>query len=52
MSAPLAPVIRPARDEDWPGIWAVLEPVIREGESYPLDITLEEAQARAYWFDW
>ena len=43
-------VIRAARDEDWPGIWAVLEPVIREGESYPLDTKLGEAAARAYWF--
>ena len=42
-------LIRPARDEDWPGIWAVLEPVIREGETYPLDPGLDEAGARAYW---
>jgi ribosomal protein S18 acetylase RimI-like enzyme len=28
----------------------VLEPVIREGESYPLDRHLGEADARAYWF--
>ena len=45
-----ATVIRAARDEDWPGIWAVLEPVIREGESYPLATDLTEDQARAYWF--
>ncbi|MBO9575550.1 MAG: GNAT family N-acetyltransferase [Sphingobium sp.] len=44
-------VIRAAREaEDWAGIWAVLEPVIREGESYPLDTELDEAAARAYWF--
>jgi ribosomal protein S18 acetylase RimI-like enzyme len=35
---------------DWPGIWAVFEPVVREGETYPLDTRLDEAGARAYWF--
>lgn len=42
--------IRPAQEGDWPGIWAVLEPVARDGESYPLDMDLSEADARAYWF--
>jgi hypothetical protein len=41
--------IRAARPEDWPGLWAALEPVIRAGESSPLDRDLDEAQARAYW---
>ena len=49
MSKDAALAIRPARAEDWPGIWAVLEPVIREGETYPLDRDLDEAGARAYW---
>lgn len=35
---------------DWPGIWAVLEPIVRDGETYPLDTDLTEAGARAYWF--
>lgn len=35
---------------DWPGIWAVFEPVVREGETYPLETDLSEAGARAYWF--
>jgi len=43
-------LIRPAREDDWPYIWAALEPIAREGESYPLDQDISEAQARAYWF--
>jgi L-amino acid N-acyltransferase YncA len=42
--------IRPAREADWPGIWAVFRPVVREGETYPLDTDLDEAGAQAYWF--
>jgi ribosomal protein S18 acetylase RimI-like enzyme len=42
--------IRAASPDDWPGIWAAFEPVIREGESYPLDRDLDEAQAQSYWF--
>lgn len=41
--------IRPAAPADWPGIWAILEPVIREGETYPLDRDLDEQAAWAYW---
>jgi len=41
--------IRPATSEDWPGIWTVLEPMIREGETYPLDRDLDEQAASAYW---
>ncbi len=35
---------------DWPGIWAVFEPIVREGQTYPLDTDLSETGARAYWF--
>lgn len=41
--------IRPATDEDWPGVWAVMEPAIREGETYALDRAMGEAQARDWW---
>ncbi len=52
MTAPSADTlpIRAAGAADWPGIWAVFEPVVREGETYPLDPATSEAQARAYWF--
>lgn len=50
MSAPDEPLdIRPGTPADWPGIWAILEPVIREGETYPLDRDMDEQAASAYW---
>ena len=42
--------IRPAVDADWPAVWAILEPVIRAGETYAVDRDLSEAGARDYWF--
>ena len=43
--------IREAAPNDWPSIWAVLEPVFRAGEtySYARDITAE--QARHAWME-
>lgn len=44
-------VIREAvarQDED--AIWAILEPVIRAGETYPLPRDLDRESALAYWF--
>ncbi|MET3173766.1 UNVERIFIED_ORG: L-amino acid N-acyltransferase YncA [Arthrobacter sp. UYCu721] len=43
-------LIRHATDADWPGIWAVLEPVIRSGETFTWDRDTTEADARARWF--
>ncbi|WP_120951757.1 GNAT family N-acetyltransferase [Arthrobacter oryzae] len=42
--------IREARPEDWPGIWAILEPVIRAGETFTWDRDTAEDEARARWF--
>ena len=42
--------IRPATDADWPGMWAVLEPVIRSGETFTWDRDTTEADARVRWF--
>ncbi len=42
--------LRPASEADWTGIWPVIEPMIREGETHPLDTDLSEERARAYWF--
>ncbi|MFM5923865.1 MAG: N-acetyltransferase family protein [Novosphingobium sp.] len=44
-------MIRPARSEDRGAIWAILEPVIRAGETYALDSDMGEAAALAYWLD-
>ena len=41
--------IRPATSTDWPHIWAIIEPVIRAGETYALDPTMNEEAARSYW---
>ena len=42
--------IRPATDADHDAIWAIMEPVIREGASYPLDPDLDRDGAFRYWF--
>ena len=42
--------IRPAIPTDRAVIWAILEPVIRAGETYALDRTLGRDAALAYWF--
>jgi L-amino acid N-acyltransferase YncA len=42
--------IRPATGADHAAIWTILEPVIREGETYSLPRTLSRNQALAYWF--
>jgi ribosomal protein S18 acetylase RimI-like enzyme len=42
-------IIRSARSEDKPAIWAIMEPVIRAGETYTLDRNMSETDALAYW---
>ncbi|WP_294332116.1 N-acetyltransferase [uncultured Sphingomonas sp.] len=41
--------IRPAAPEDGAAIWAIMEPVIRAGETYALDRDLPREAALAYW---
>jgi len=41
--------IRPATDADHDGIWEILEPVIRDGATYPLDPALDRKGAFEYW---
>jgi len=43
-------IIRPAHSGDDAAIWAILEPVIRAGETYTLPQDLTRASALAYWF--
>ncbi len=43
-------VIRPADNADKSAIWAIMEPIIRKGETYALDLSMSEDEAIAYWF--
>lgn len=43
-------VIRPVERDAFARLWPILEPVIREGATYPLPTTLEAGAAEAYWF--
>jgi hypothetical protein len=42
-------LIRPAAAQDEHGLWRVIEPMIRAGETYPLARDLTRADAMAYW---
>ena len=42
-------LIRPAERADLPAIWAILEPIVRAGETYALPVVMSEADAIAYW---
>lgn len=42
--------IREAEQQDYDAIWEILQPVIRDGASYPLDPALDRDGAFAYWF--
>jgi len=42
-------IIRPATSADASDIWAILEPVIRAGETYALDRDMSREAALAFW---
>jgi ribosomal protein S18 acetylase RimI-like enzyme len=42
--------IRLATDDDNDSIWAILEPMIRRGETYPLPREMSKSQALDFWF--
>jgi ribosomal protein S18 acetylase RimI-like enzyme len=41
--------IRPAQPDDAAAIWEIIEPVIRDGETYTLPRDMTRADALAYW---
>jgi L-amino acid N-acyltransferase YncA len=41
--------VRDATPDDWPGVWRVLEPVFRAGETYTYPRDIGEDDARAAW---
>jgi len=43
-------LIRPATNEDANSIWAIMEPLIRAGETYTLPRDMDKVSALAYWF--
>ena len=43
-------LIREALEKDAEEIWAILEPIIRAGETYPLPRDMDRERALAYWF--
>jgi ribosomal protein S18 acetylase RimI-like enzyme len=51
MSLPPEPTvtIRPAGAGDQEALWAILEPIIRAGETYPLPRDMSRAEALGYW---
>jgi L-amino acid N-acyltransferase YncA len=36
---------------DWPAVWALLEPVLRAGESFPHEPAISEAEAQLAWVE-
>lgn len=46
---PAALIIRKMEDADAEGVWKILEPVIRAGDTYPLRPDLTRDEAFAYW---
>ncbi len=42
-------MIRAFEPADWPGVWAVLEPVFRAGETFPHDPAIDSDTAHQAW---
>lgn len=36
---------------DWPALWAIMEPVFRQGETYAFDPAITEAEAHRVWIE-
>ena len=43
------PAFRRAGAEDWPALWTIMEPVLRAGETYCWDPSMDEAAAHREW---
>lgn len=41
--------IRPFAAEDWTGVWTILEPIFRAGETYGFALDISEQEARTKW---
>ena len=43
--------IREAEPGDWPGLWELMEPIVRAGETYCWDRDMEQDRARETWLE-
>lgn len=43
--------IRPFQDQDWPSVWAILQPVFADGETYAFPPDISESQTRREWIE-
>jgi L-amino acid N-acyltransferase YncA len=43
--------VREYGEQDWSGVWAIMEPSIREGETYPYARDMTEDGARHMWLE-
>jgi L-amino acid N-acyltransferase YncA len=43
--------IRLFEPTDWPGLWRLLEPVFRAGETFPHDPAISDTEAQVLWVD-
>jgi len=46
-----AVLIRPFETTDWAAVWNIIEPVFREGETYPMSPDITEDEARQAWVE-
>jgi L-amino acid N-acyltransferase YncA len=44
-------LVREFRQADWPQVWAILEEVVRAGETFPYDPAMTEEGARSIWVE-
>lgn len=44
-------LIRPYEDDDWPGVWHIVEPVFRAGATFPNAVDTDETEAHRYWVE-
>lgn len=41
--------IRPFAEKDWSATWKIIEPVFRDGETFPLSPDIKDEEAYKYW---
>ena len=49
VKATIKMLVRPATEADWKGIWSIIEPTVRAGETYALPADMSDEAAFEYW---